>query len=141
MRAFWDSSAIIPLCVPQQSPGSGRQLLESFSPVVWWGTPVEVAGAIARLLRGQLLTSRQGKAAGDRLALLREGWVEVQPTERLRALAEQLLRRHALRAADALQLAAALVWCNERPRGRAFLCRDQRLAEAARQENFELVGS
>jgi predicted nucleic acid-binding protein len=71
--------------------------------------------------------------------MLRGTWREIQPTERVRDLAERRLERYELRAADALQLAAALVWCRERPRGRSFLCRDLRLNEAARGEGFSIV--
>ena len=138
MRAFWDASAIVPLCVPQQAPGRARQSLRSHPPVVWWGTPVEVTGAILRLRREEHLSEPQQEAARQRLARLRQSWAEVQPAERVRLLAERLLERHALRAADALQLAAASVWCNERPNGRHFFCRDRRLAEVARREGFTL---
>jgi len=141
MRAFWDASAVVPLCVPQREASASRRLLKSYPPVVWWGTPVEIASAVVRLWRSEHLTERQRDAAAQRLTVLRAAWAEVQPTERVRALAERLLDRHALRAADALQLAAALVWCNERPRGRTFLCRDTRLSDAARREGFEVVGS
>jgi predicted nucleic acid-binding protein len=50
-----------------------------------------------------------------------------------------VLELHELRAADALQLAAALVWCSERPKNRPFLCRDARLIAAARQECFDVL--
>jgi predicted nucleic acid-binding protein len=138
MRAFWDASAIVPLCVPQQAPGRVRQALRSHPPVVWWGTPLEVTGAIVRLRRGQHLNESQAEAARQRLARLRASWAEIQPTERVRDLAESLLERHSLRAADAFQLSAALVWCNERPRGRLFVCGDLRLREAAQREGFSL---
>jgi len=138
MRAFWDASAIVPLCVPQQAPGRERQALRSYPPVVWWGTPVEVTSAVLRLRREEHLNDSQQEAARQRLARLRQSWAEVQPAERVRMLAERLLERHALRAADALQLAAALVWCNERPKGRYFFCRDRRLADVARREGFTL---
>jgi len=39
--------------------------------------------------------------------------------------------RYDLRAADSLQLAAALVWCEDVPQGRAFFTADQKLGEAA----------
>jgi uncharacterized protein len=64
---------------------------------------------------------------------------EIQPSRRLGQLAEDQISRHELRAADALQLAAALVWFNQRPRNRAFLCRDVKLREAARDQGFALV--
>jgi hypothetical protein len=40
-----------------------------------------------------------------------------------------------------LQLAAALVWCNERPRRRVMVCFDERLAAAAEQAGFTLIPS
>ena len=139
MPGFWDASAIVPVCVPAQDSERGRQLLLEHPPVVWWGTAVEVYSAIVRLHRGQHLTEAQREASRQRLAMLRGTWREIQPTERVRDLAERRLERYELRAADALQLAAALVWCRERPRGRSFLCRDLRLKEAARGEGFDVV--
>jgi len=58
-----------------------------------------------------------------RLTELRRRWIEVhQPTEVLRDLAEMLLQRHPLRAADAMQLSAALIWSKQLPRKRPFVC-------------------
>ena len=136
MPGFWDASAIVPLCVPAQNPGHGRRLLHQHAPVVWWGTTVEVISALARLKRERLLTEAQHLAASQRLEALQKVWREIQPTDRLRDLAKTRLDRYEIRAADALQLAAALVWCNERPKNRAFLCRDVRLREVARKEGF-----
>ena len=79
------------------------------------------------------------EVANRRLMLLRKIWREIQPTNLLRDRAETCLERHELRAADAFQLAAALVWCNEKPKNRAFLCRDLRLREAARHQGFSIV--
>ena len=45
---------------------------------------------------------------------------------------------HALRAADAFQLAAALVACRDPPAGHSFLSGDARLLHAARLEGFEV---
>jgi predicted nucleic acid-binding protein len=70
---------------------------------------------------------------------LRNRWNEVQPTEEVRERAERLLRIHKLRASDALQLAAALVWCENRPRGRALIGDDGNLCEAARAEGFTII--
>ena len=139
MPAFWDASAIVPVCVPVQDHRALRHALRKHPPVVWWGTRIEVRGAVRRLCRSGLLTEEQGAAARSRLEQLARSWREVQPTERLRELAENLLDRHTLRAADALQLAAALVWSQGRSRGRSFLCRDLRLAEAARREGFSVI--
>lgn len=140
MPAFWDASAIVPLCVPGQEGARGRELLHEHQPVVWWATAVEVFSTIARLRCQDALTEAQARTASERLVRLRRSWREVQPTSRVRDLAERQLARFPLSAADAFQLAAALVWSNERPRRRLFFCRDQRLTEAANQAGFEVRG-
>ena len=139
MPGFWDASALVPLCVPSQNPGHLRRVLHQYGPVVWWGTPTEVLSALARLRRERTLIESQHGAACQRLAALSKTWREIQPTNRLRHLAETRLDRYDLRAGDALQLAAALVWCNEKPKNRAFLCRNSRLRDAARREGFTLI--
>jgi uncharacterized protein len=129
----------VPLCVPGQADPRGRRILAEYPPVVWWGTPVEMASAFARLRRGGPLTPAQAEAAHRRMAMLRRTWCEVQPVPEVRELAEDRLDRHELRAADALQLAAALVWCNRRPSGHHFICLDRKLRMAARAEGFTEV--
>jgi hypothetical protein len=67
-------------------------------------------------------------------------WHEVAPSESLRRSAERLLRVHSLRAADSLQLAAALVAANHDPQSIEFVCLDARLAAAAQREGFAVLG-
>ena len=138
--AFWDTSAIVALCVHQPAGGRIRGLLaEHRRLVVWWATPVEVRSALARLVRKESITQAGMSQALDRLAALRRSWSEVVPTDKVRNLADDFPERHALRAADALQLAAALVWCREKPRKRVFVCLDERLAAAAENTGFQVV--
>ena len=136
--AFWDTSAIVPLCVGQAGSGFAREALRDKSIAVWWGTSVETTSAFARLARAGELDPQNFRMAMTRLAALRGMWIEVQPNEGLRNLAEELVQRHPLRAADALQLAAAVIWSRRQPRKRAFVCLDGRLAEAASQEGFSV---
>jgi predicted nucleic acid-binding protein len=139
---FWDASAVVPLCVRDtRTRGLRRLVREQGRQVVWWGTPVEVHGALARMVREQALTEQARDQAAARLAVLRRTWFEVQPTERVRSLAEMLPSQFNLRAGDALQLAAALVWSRERPRGRAFVCLDQRLGEAADRLGYSVISN
>lgn len=105
--------------------------------VVWWSSPVECASALARLVRDGALALEEEERARSALFQLREGWYEVQPTETVRDQALRLLRLHPLRAADALQLAAALEWAGSPPTG-AFVTFDERLREAALREGFEV---
>ncbi len=134
---FWDASGIVSLCCPQPASASGRKLLaELRKMVVWWGTPVEARSAFARLVREGDLTSAQRTTAVRLLNQLRSSWDEMLPSERVRALAEGLPDEYGVRAADALQLAAALVWCRERPKRRAFVCFDEKLSRAASSAGF-----
>ncbi|MHB8529677.1 MAG: hypothetical protein ACYC8V_09235, partial [Caulobacteraceae bacterium] len=107
--------------------------------LVWWGSAVECASALARLERDASLGGRGIIAAFDRLAKLADGWHEVEPTEIVRESAIRFLRVHALRAADALQLAAAFVAAERRPVSLELITLDERLAEAARKEGFVLI--
>lgn len=135
--AFWDASAIVPLCCSQPATAQGRRLQRELKRmVVWWGTPIEARSAFARLVRAGHLTADERSAATKLLCQLRVSWDEILPTERVRSLAEDLPDSHGLHAADAAQLAAALVWCRERPKQRPLVCFDERLRTAAAAVGF-----
>src|SRR4051794_22543857 len=104
--------------------------------LVWWATPVECVSAIARLERDGALTNEGATDALQRLDALAEGWNEVQPVEAARVAARRILRVHALRAADALQLAAAVVASEGSSGSLAIITLDDRLVDAARREGF-----
>ena len=138
--AFWDTSAIVPLCCLQAQSGQARQTARVYArQVVWWVSLVECMSSFYRLAREGHLTIRETRQALERVEYLRGRWAEVQPTEEVRRQAERLLRTHRLRAADALQLSAALVWCANHPRGRTFVGADNNLAEAAESEGFLVI--
>jgi predicted nucleic acid-binding protein len=138
MVRFWDSSALVPLLVLQQASAGMRALYRRDASVVaWWGTPVECESALARQERGGRLPA--AAAARSRLHRFAETWQEVQPSDALRDQARRLLRVHDLRAADALQLAAAIAASEGRPGGLDFVCLDDRLAAAAEREGFPLL--
>jgi hypothetical protein len=138
--AFWDASAIVPLCCLQPQTRAARQARRLFPQLVtWWATSVECVSALRRLERAQELTARETQAGIQELDRLRRRWTAVAPLEEVKSLAEQLLGIHPLRAADALQLAAALIWCNRHPRGKVFISGDEKLLEAAEKEGFNVV--
>jgi len=134
---FWDSSAVIPLLVPEVMSGSVQKLYED-DPVIaaWWATEIECTSAIARRQRLGQLPENVAAEAFVRLNALREGWHEVEPAEELRESAKRLLRVHDLRTADALQLAAAVYVAEARPSTLEFVSLDDRLLAAARREGF-----
>jgi uncharacterized protein len=137
--AYWDASALVPLCIHEDASRLARTHLRRFTPVVWWGSTVEVHSAICRMLRAKEITGNERQGAALRLLMLSRGWNEILPSEDLRELAMQLLDQYALRATDSLQLAAALVWCGQRPAKRNFICGDWRLSEAAEALGFSVL--
>jgi len=112
-------------------------LYQTHDVVVWWSAPVEIASALARLVRMNQLSSSDLAKARQLAKDLAHSWSVIQPSDALRTNAAQLVDRYPLRAAHALQLAAALVWCEDVPQGRVFLAADQKLREAALLSGFD----
>jgi predicted nucleic acid-binding protein len=137
---WWDTSALMSLLAKQQATDSLRELHAADNHVyVWWGTAVEGASAIAQLQRRGLLRPAQATRLAAELEEQLAEASEVPPSQEVRATACRLLRVHALTAADALQLAAALVWVEHQPNGAGFVCLDRRLCEAAAREGFRIL--
>lgn len=137
--AFWDSSALVPLCIREAGSRQAQLYLRKFDLVAWWGTYVEVHSAICRLHREHLINDANKQGAVARLRLLSRGWREIFPDDQIRDLAAESLDNYALRAADALQLAASLIWCQKHPSRRNFICADHRLAQAATAAGFSVL--
>lgn len=135
--AFWDASALVPLCVRQGVTPRAVLLYKTFDPVVWWSTPVEIASALARLVRMNQIDTRDWAKAVKLARSLADWWSVIQPSDALRATSMQLVDRYDLRAADSFQLAAALEWCEYTPQGQVFLTIDQKLREAALLSGFD----
>jgi predicted nucleic acid-binding protein len=139
---FWDSSAILPLLVEEPRTTAMLALQrDDLAAAVWWHTPVECWSALARLERDERLSREGVAAAAGLLAEAARRWTEVPPVDRVRDTATRLVRTHPLRAADALQLAAALVLSDFGPKTLPFVTLDDRLAAAARREGFEVLGA
>ena len=140
MVRFWDTSALVPLCVHE--PGSATvkaMLVKDPSIVVWWATRTECISALMRQVREGGLSVGGERQAREVLGTLAHAWIEVQPSATLRGAAERLLAVHPLRAADAFQLAAALQWCHRQTADMCLVSFDVRLREAAYKEGFTLL--
>jgi uncharacterized protein len=137
---FWDASAIVPLLMTEPTTTAMREIAAADpAMLVWWATEIECVSAIARMDREGGLDSRVVTEAFARLKLLAEGWHEVDPSDAIREAAVRFLRVHPLRAADALQLAAAFVAAERRPSSLELVTLDDRLAAVARKEGFLLT--
>ena len=138
---FWDASAVVPLVINDPADGPVIGVDVKTEMVVWWGTVVEVASAIARRERAGGLSGEQVASCLDLLQKLTTDWLEILPSDALRQMAQRLLRVHALKAADSLQLAAALAASADRSGFVEFICRDSRLSEAAAREGLRVLAA
>jgi predicted nucleic acid-binding protein len=137
---FWDASAIIPLLADEPARQTVLGWLEEDTEIlIWWGTPVEIASALTRRERENRVSSDAVEAALATARQLADAWHEIVPSTSVRRTAERLLRVHSLRAADSLQLAAALIAADHDAATLEFVCLDEHLASAARREGFRVV--
>jgi antitoxin (DNA-binding transcriptional repressor) of toxin-antitoxin stability system/predicted nucleic acid-binding protein len=134
---FWDTSALVPACAPQPTTKIIAGGLRADPRLVLWTlTPVELTSAVQRLVRDGALSTAEAVSAETRADHRFRSALFIRDTEEAKTVARSLLQTHPLRAADALQLAAALLWANRKPMRRVFYTFDDRLAEAARKEGF-----
>jgi predicted nucleic acid-binding protein len=134
---FWDSSAIVPLVVNEENSDYCLDTLKDDPMVlIWCLSRVEVMSALCRRLREGLMDNDEFQKAKERLRTLIGKASEVSAVEKVRSRALRLLEVHPLRAADACQLAAALIGVQEDPERLAILCFDRRLKSAAGKEGF-----
>jgi predicted nucleic acid-binding protein len=137
---FWDASAIVPLLVAERSTRR-LQALAASDPamLVWWASEIECVSALSRLERDGALTSRAIAVALGRLGQLASAWHEIDPSDAIREAAIRFIRVHPLRAADALQLAAAFLAAERRPASLDMVTLDERLGAAAQKEGFSVI--
>ena len=137
---FWDTSALVALSVDEPRRQMALRVLEADEQiVVWWGTSIEYVAAVSRQERDGSLKPDEVAAHLGRLTALSQVWYEVQPSRRIKTVAQRLLRVHPLRAADSLQLAAALAAAEDEPSSLGFVCFDARLNQAASREGFAIL--
>ena len=137
---YWDSSALIPLLFAESVSARTRELHGDDPAIVtWWGTAIECVSALARRERdGSLSPSALGLAI-MRVRAAAKSWTEVVPSDELREQSIRLLRVHRLRAADAVQLSAAIIAAQFQPSTLDFVSFDKNQRIAADKEGFRVV--
>src|SRR5438105_2265893 len=98
--AFWDASALLPLCVQEPLTSALTALYQRSQTVVWWATSVELASGLARLARMRLISSTDLAAAHRSAIQLAAWWSVIAPNVAIRERAITLVERYDLRAAD-----------------------------------------
>ena len=131
---------MLPLFSEEKFSGiAGRLLRGDDEVVVWWETSIECSVAISRLKRESILNEAGEEVARAALDRLANNWLERCPTDDARLLAMLISKYHPLKAADALQIAAALRWCDGDTAGAGFVCLDAQLRRAAQDEGFAVL--
>lgn len=139
---FWDTSALIPLVVAERGTALAERLLrDDPAVVVWTLTRVELLSALARRRREEPVTARRLLRARREILAAWPRWSEVTAVEVVRRHAERVVDTHAIRAADALQIGAALVASDDDPATLEFVTFDQPQAAAAEREGFRVRGA
>lgn len=138
---FWDASALVPTFLEETSTPE-VQSWQAADPgvTIWMMTRVEVISAIARKKRERPELAALWNRAIRGVHEAASTWIEISDAIAARLHAERILMDHPLRAADALQLGAALVAADGDPQSLELVTLDRRLAEAARHEGFPVLG-
>lgn len=134
---FWDSSAIVPLLVEEKETDYClKTLSDDQEMLIWCLSKVEIVSALCRRARDETISDGYFQKAKRRLNDLIERAYEIRAINHVRQRALRLLEVHPMRAADACQLASALVATQEDPGRLAIICFDQRLKKSAVKEGF-----
>jgi hypothetical protein len=137
---YWDSSALVPLILDEPTTEAVRDLLSSDREVtVWIMTSVELLSAVARLVRTVDGLEDLAPALRRDVLQLTSRVSTIADADAVRRRAERFVSMHPLSAADAMQLAAALVACGDRPELLPFVTLDRPLARSAQLEGFEVL--
>jgi predicted nucleic acid-binding protein len=137
---FWDASAVLPLIVEEAGTELALRWLREDQDMMLWGlTRLELASAIECRTREGLLRERERSAALRRIQRIADDAHEIVDLAAVRARGIAVLARHALRAADAAQLGAALLVADPEPASLTAVVFDRRLASAAEREGFHVL--
>ncbi|MBI4454827.1 MAG: type II toxin-antitoxin system VapC family toxin [Acidobacteria bacterium] len=138
---YFDTSALVKQYFVEPGSMAVRELLKSgervFTAVL---TYAETHAAFARRKREGILSPTATRRLALRFDKDWESYEVVLLNRELLSLARQILYRHTLRSADAIQLASALLLARRAPQPQwVFVCADQRLCAAASVEGLQPV--
>ncbi len=137
---FWDTSALVPLLILERgTPIVARWLRQDPVVIVWTLTRVELISALARHRREAPRDAAALIAAQHDLQEAWERWSEVTAVDVVRRQAERIVEIHPLKAADALQIGAALVAVQQNPALYEFVTLDEPQATTAEREGLRVL--
>jgi uncharacterized protein len=140
---FLDATAFAKLFVQEAGTDAIIRLMEATEDnrkLISAGTPLEIYAALKRRERIGSIAPEDGEAARNILRVEAARMVQQPLNPAVLEAARQILDRHELRSAEALQLGAAVV-AREMFQGMeiVFVSADKQLLEAAKEERFETL--
>ena len=136
---FFDASALTKRYVREKGSVRVRRLLSSDAAATSRLSHVEIVSALMRRSREHALSEAKRESAVAMLDDDLSAMLVVELSTAVVARANNLLRRHVLRAGDAIQLASALHLRDELGEDLTFIAFDQRLVTAAAAEGLALA--
>jgi len=137
---YFDASALMKRYVREKGSMKVRRLISSDTPATSRLSEVEVASALERRAREGAFSAAERDRALAALDTDLPAIVVVELTPEITAKARTLLRRHSLRAGDAIQLASCLYLQEQLGEAIAMVAFDDRLTAAARREGLAASG-
>jgi uncharacterized protein len=136
---YFDSSALAKRYVRAEGTTEVNRWLREARSATCRLTEAELSSAFARRVRDGTMSAQARTTA---VARMRADLDRIHVVEIVSVVVERvhdLLARHPLRAADSLQLAAALFLADRTGRPTEFVVYDERLADAARAEHLRVL--
>jgi uncharacterized protein len=135
---YFDASALVKRYVRERGTAKVRRLLTSGVPVTSRLSAVEIASALARRAREGAFSDAARDRAITAFNTDLASMLVVELTADIVTRAQALVRRHALRTGDAIQLASCLYIQEELGDETSFVAFDDRLANAASFEGLTI---
>jgi hypothetical protein len=136
---YFDASALVKRYVRERGSVTVRRLLALGSAATSRLSEVEVASALARLVREEAVSALERDRAIAALTVDVAALLVVEVTSDITAHARTLLAQHPLRASDAIQLASCLYVQEQIGDPVQLVAFDDRLIEAARREGVRVA--
>ena len=138
---YFDTSALVKQYLQEVGSKTVLELLKTGDKVYTASlTYAETHAAFSRRTREGRLTRQTTRRLALRFDRDWESYDVVTLSEHVLSFARQMLYRHALRSADAIHLASALLLARTSPTVRwVFVCADGRLCDAAEAEGFQSI--
>ncbi|QPM67336.1 type II toxin-antitoxin system VapC family toxin [Atribacter laminatus] len=140
MIAYFDTSALIKFYIDEKDSDLVKETVKS-SEVVFTSkiSYVEMFSVFSRIKRDQAITENDYRRILKSFIVDWESYAVIEITNRILNISSQLFEFYPLRSLDALHLGSALFTQKEVDEDIAFVCFDNRLWKAAKEENFKVI--